>query len=96
MWSEQSRDHSHDKSHEPGRDDEERSNEEDKEIPPYEQLVDPSVLEPEPQVARSPLATRLAALTIHGIVDTDRLVGCSPMMTKLMISLISLTWVRRN
>ena len=75
MRFEQSVDNSHDNCHEPGRDDEERSNEEDKEISPYEQLVDPSVLEPEQQVARSPLATRLAALTIHGIVDTDRPVG---------------------
>ena len=90
MWSEQSRDHSHDESHEPGRDDEERSNEEEKEIP-FEQCSDPSVLEPEPQVARSPLASRLAALTIHGIVDTDRPVGCSLRMTKLLKSLTSLT-----
>ena len=61
MWSDQSGDHSHNESHEPGRDDEERSDEEEKEIPPFEQLVDLSVLEPEPQVARSPLATCLAA-----------------------------------
>ena len=79
MWSEQSGDNSHDESHEPGRDGEERANEEEEEIPLFEQLDDLSVLEPDPQVARS-LATRLAALTIHGIVDIDRPVGCSPRM----------------
>ena len=61
MRFEQSVDNSHDNCHEPGRDDEERSNEEDKEISPFEQLEDPSVLEPGPQVARSPLAPRHSA-----------------------------------
>ena len=98
MWSEQSGDHSHDESHELGHDDEERSNEEEKEIPLFEQLVDPSVLEPEPQAARSPLASRLAALTIHGIVDTDRPVGCSLSLrrTKHSKALTSRTWIRQN
>ena len=76
MRFEQSVDHSHDNCHEPDSHQEEIANEEDEENSAYEQLVDPAILEPEPQVARSS-PPHLAALTIHGIVDTDRPVGCS-------------------
>ena len=52
MWSEQSGDQSH-KRQEPGLPSEENANEEDAENL-FDQIEDPSVLEPEPQVARSP------------------------------------------
>ena len=79
----------------PGLHEEVRANEEEEEVSAFEHLEDPFILKPAPQVARY-LATRLVALTTHGIVVNDQPVGCNQRVTIRSRTPTSLTLIRLN